>query len=26
LHIQLPPQPAEGYAYAFQIALDGLPR
>ena len=26
LHIALPPQPAEGYAYAFRIALDGPPR
>ena len=26
LHIALPSQPAEGYAYAFRIALDGPPR
>ena len=26
LHIALPAQPKEGYAYAFQIALDGLAR
>jgi alpha-L-fucosidase len=26
LHIGLPPQPGEGYAYAFRIALDGPPR
>jgi alpha-L-fucosidase len=26
LHIQLPPKPAEGYAYAFRIALDGAAR
>ena len=26
LHIGLPSQPAEGYAYAFRIALDGPPR
>ena len=26
LHIELPSKPAEGYAYAFRIALDGPPR
>jgi alpha-L-fucosidase len=26
LHIGLPTQPAEGYAYAFRIAMDGPPR
>jgi alpha-L-fucosidase len=26
LHIQLPAKPAEGYAYAFRIALDGAAR
>jgi len=26
LHIQVPPKPAEGYAYAFRIALDGAAR
>ena len=26
LHIALPSQPAEGYAYAFRVALDGPPR
>lgn len=26
LHIALPPQPAESYAYAFRIALDAPPR
>jgi hypothetical protein len=25
LHIALPSQPAEGYAYAFRVALDGPP-
>jgi alpha-L-fucosidase len=26
LHIDLPPKPAEDYAYSFQVALDGVPR
>src|SRR6202522_1731666 len=26
LHIELPSQPTEGYAYAFQVTLDGPPR